>query len=86
MTLHPGAQPQLIRNGLSTLVVAVLLPQLKKAVRTVVGGVLGVEVVPKVCWMLCAVLTAPTAVASAVAHEIVRTGVSLHASSVCKLL
>lgn len=71
---------------LSALVVAVMLPQLKKAVSTVVSDAPGIEVVPKVCWMLCAVLTAPTAVASAVAHEIVRTGVSLHASFVCKLL
>ncbi len=71
---------------LSVLVVAVLLPQLTKAVRSVVSDAPGMELVPGVCWMLCAVLTAPTAVASAVAHEIVRTGVSLHASSVCKLL
>ena len=64
---------------LSTLVIAMLMPQLHKAVRTVVPDAPCMELVPKVCWMLCAVLTAPTAVASAVAHEIIRTGVSLHA-------
>ncbi len=63
---------------LSVLVIAMLMPQLQKAVRTVVRDAPGMELVPKVCWMLCAVLSAPTAVASAVAHEIVRTGVSLH--------
>ena len=74
---------------LCLLVIGLLMSRLRKAVRSDAADASVQDVVPNICWMLCGALTALKSVASAIAHEIVKTGMHVRfccACIVCSLI